>query len=285
MGTRKCHVDGCTSQEGQEKDTGVTFHRFPSNAGQIEKWLLGMEFRDFSALFTESVVFILACQLITGFKITKSTFVCSRHFKRENFTTQSNGKIVLKCMSVPSIFPWNKSAVGTPKVSSPATSKPASPKPATETPKDEIKVETEPEADMKIEMKSPPPVEVKTRKSVGSSSKKKSASKARKPVAIKLTPKSPLKPKKSSKRLSLKASVSKTEITPVTPSTPETVKMSPAVVTPKKKNQVTNFVPGSSIEAQNFDGKWIPVKVIEVDMDEREVLVRSSDKVNKPKAG
>lgn len=59
----------------------------------------------------------------------------------------------------------------------------------------------------------------------------------------------------------------------------------PAVSTPaKKKNQLVTFVPGSTIEAQNFDGKWMQVKIIEVDMDEREVLVRSCDK-NKNKVG
>lgn len=41
MGTRKCSVDGCTSLEGQEKDAGVTFHRFPHNSTQIDKWLKG----------------------------------------------------------------------------------------------------------------------------------------------------------------------------------------------------------------------------------------------------
>lgn len=41
MGTRKCCVSGCTSQEDQEKDKGVTFHRFPQNNSQVEKWQKG----------------------------------------------------------------------------------------------------------------------------------------------------------------------------------------------------------------------------------------------------
>lgn len=44
-------------------------------------------------------------------------------------------------------------------------------------------------------------------------------------------------------------------------------------------------MPGTSVEAQNFDGKWMPVKVIEVDMEEGEVLVRSCEKNNKSKTG
>lgn len=72
--------------------------------------------------------FLLACQLDSSFKPTKNTYVCSRHFKRENFTNQVTGKIVLKCLTVPSIFPWNKHTVVVVKTTiSSATSKPSSP--------------------------------------------------------------------------------------------------------------------------------------------------------------
>lgn len=50
-------------------------------------------------------------------------------------------------------------------------------------------------------------------------------------------------------------------------------------------NPTINFVPGTSIESLSFDGKWISVKVVEVDMEEREVLVRFLDKSNKSKSG
>lgn len=59
MGTRKCCVNGCTSQESQEKDAGVTFHRFPQNALQIEKWLKGknLEFHNFVSNYNKSLKF------------------------------------------------------------------------------------------------------------------------------------------------------------------------------------------------------------------------------------
>jgi hypothetical protein len=39
MGTRKCCVKECTSEEGNE---GITFHRFPqTNPENAEKWLKG----------------------------------------------------------------------------------------------------------------------------------------------------------------------------------------------------------------------------------------------------
>lgn len=41
MGSRKCCINGCTSLEGQEKDAGVTFHRFPHNTVHVDKWLKG----------------------------------------------------------------------------------------------------------------------------------------------------------------------------------------------------------------------------------------------------
>lgn len=137
----------------------------------------------------------------------------------------------------------------------------------------EIKVETEEKLAIKIEdIKS----EDKPAKGKANESKKKS---------LQSPMKSPEKPKKTSKRLSAKLIAAKPKIKTEVPPTPERVKASPTVQTPKKKNQVVNFVPGSAIEAQNFDGKWMPVKVIEVDMDEREVLVRSCDKNNKSKTG
>lgn len=74
------------------------------------------------------------------------------------------------------------------------------------------------------------------------------------------------------------------------PSTSSTVtEIKPVITIPLVKKEVDiptiNFIPGSSIEAQNFDSKWISVKVVEVDMEEREVLVRFPDKSNKSKTG
>lgn len=43
MASRRCCINGCNSQENQEKDAGVTFHRFPHNAVHVDKWLKGSE--------------------------------------------------------------------------------------------------------------------------------------------------------------------------------------------------------------------------------------------------
>lgn len=194
--------------------------------------------------------------------------MCSRHFKRENFTSQTTGKFILKSGTVPSIFPWNKSSVVVTKLVSPAVSKPPSPV----TVKDDKPSNTESDVtteigDVKLAIETASPSNVKKINT----------------LVKKRTPFKPIlgKTKKISKRLSTKHEIK------VEPATPEQSKAAPETPngTPKKKNKVEKFIPGSSIEAQNFDGKWMQVKVIEVDMDEREVLVRSCDKNNKFKAG
>jgi PHD finger protein 20 len=186
---------------------------------------------------------------------------------------------VLKALSVPSIFPWNKSAVVS-KNNSPATSKPSSPPPPDCKPNGDAKVIEE----IKFEPKDEAPVIVTIKtETTRKSNLKKPVAKA---SPVKLDDKT-----KKSKRLSARSEAAKVKPEPVAqtpdkvPKTESTPKATPPAITPKKKNQVVNFIPGSSIEAQNFDGKWTPVKVVEVDMDEREVLVRSSDKNNKSKTG
>lgn len=49
------------------------------------------------------------------------------------------------------------------------------------------------------------------------------------------------------------------------------VHMSPSPKKPTKLNLV--FSPGAKLEAQDFDGKWHEAKMVEVDSDEREVLI------------
>lgn len=213
----------------------------------------------------------------TNFKPTKNTYVCSRHFKRENFSTQSTGKIVLKSLTVPSMnLPASKSATATPKNSSPATSKPSTPPPS-----ENVEAKTEKEETSSIVVQEN--ISKQTSEVAAAVSPKKTNS-VKKEVQKRTIIKLPVSSKKSSKRLSAKVEKKKpAEISLTSP--PEKVKASPLIVTPKKKNQVMSFVPGSSIEAQNFDSKWMPVKVIEVDMTEQEVLVRSSEKSNKSKTG
>lgn len=186
---------------------------------------------------------------------------------------------MLKCLSIPSIFPWNKSSVVVTKIISPAVSKPPSPS-ILEKVEQKIKDEFRDEPIVKIEPMGKP----LDAPEAGSATKANGTAKKRTPFRP-ILGKAPAKAKKSSKRLSTKSTDSASSAKRPS-ATPERVKAATSSNgTPKKKNQVLNFLPGSSIEAQNFDGKWMPVKVIEVDLDEREVLVRSCDKNNKSKTG
>jgi len=219
--------------------------------------------------------------------------VCSQHFRRENFTILQSGKIILKNLTVPSIFPWNKDTVVVTKATISIASDGESPdkKKKPEKAKDDTK-STEKLKEEEISPKKEATTPTKnddTPKAQGSKKKGSTGKKKEPPKPII----SAEKPKKSSKRLSaklqqseIKAKKAKIE-EPLAESIDKimTVKAEPTVSTPKKKNLIVNFIPGNTIEAQNFDGKWISVKIIEVDTDEREVLVRSVDKNNKSKAG
>lgn len=273
MTKRKCLVKDCSSEEGLEKDEGVTFHRFPqTNAECKEKWINGKRQLRNSFLKSFNITF-LVCKL-GNFKPTKYHFICSRHFRRENFTVLQSGKIILKSLTVPSIFPWNKEAIVVKKETIISSPNNVNEKKKEDDEKDEQEEEQEQEEEVVMKENKEEEKEIKK------DSKKKVRSKE--PV----TPVTHDKPKKSSKRLSerfaansAKKKKTEVEVVEVKPKVPETPPSA------KKNNEVTTFLPGKSIEAQNFDGKWIPVKVIEVDMDDREVLVRSIEKNNKSKSG
>lgn len=215
--------------------------------------------------------------------------MCSQHFRRENFTILQSGKIILKSLTVPSIFPWNKDTVVVTKATISIASDGESPekKKKSEKSKDDSKSKEEATGSPKKEATTP----TKNEEPPKSQSPKKKGRAAKKEIPKPVI--SPEKPKKSSKRLSAKlqqseiqAKKAKVEEPPAeSTSSNNPVKLEPTLSTPKKKNLIVNFIPGNSIEAQNFDGKWISVKIIEVDTDEREVLVRSADKNNKAKAG
>ncbi|KAG5677110.1 hypothetical protein PVAND_006893 [Polypedilum vanderplanki] len=309
MTSRKCIIKDCDSEDGHE---GITFHRFPtpkgSNAEHIISWRK-------------------ACKIESGFKPNKHHYVCSQHFRRENFSILSSGKIILKPLTVPSIFPWNKDNVKITK-STITISDPESPskkkKDDKTKEKDEEKPMTETESSNE-EKKDPEEIDIAStpikndetiktesqKKKNSNNATKKKISSDEKKTAVVESELSPTKPKKSSKQLSARyqaltetkklkleqidpPSNEKKETKPVKtskikeepksdiPSSSQTVSSSTS--SSSIKSNAINFVPGNSIEVKNFDGKWVSVKIIEVDMDEREVFVKSSEK-NKSKPG
>ncbi|CAO1367766.1 unnamed protein product [Diamesa serratosioi] len=284
MGLRKCIVLDCGSIEKRVEDRGVTFHRFPAKPEVSAKWVEN-------------------CRLQDPTKATKS-YVCSRHFCRSDFqdVKSNQRKYILKQGTLPTIFKWDSATTDGPKDIK------------TEE-KIEIDEKPDPIEDDNVKTVEPVPgtsnvaketTEIDkdtktTNTTTTANKKKKNNNNSRKRAGSILIPNEE-KPKKTSKRLSAAklgttatiittttptviSDVAVTVIKPEIPATPDRTKSKnlegpPPVGTPKKKNTIINFLPGSTIEAQSFDQKWITVKVIEVDIDEREVLVRFEKNCN-----
>lgn len=87
MSPRRCIVKSCPSVSGKPQHRGVTFHTFPINKAIREIW---QENSDFDKRKS----------------ITKSTLICSRHFRRADFQPLKHNKYFLKQGAVPTIFPW-----------------------------------------------------------------------------------------------------------------------------------------------------------------------------------
>lgn len=231
--------------------------------------------------------------------IASKSYVCSRHFCRSDFqeVKSNQRKYILKQGTLPTIFKWDSStpedskAIKTEENSETALI-PEPVKDEVENPIEPIEpvtsdAATEPTTTTKITQ-----IDEENKNTTTNNNKKKknnNSSNSRKRAGSILIP-TEEKPKKSSKRLSaakIATTPASTVISDVTvtvvkseiPATPDRSKSKnpegpPPAGTPKKKNTIINFLPGSTIEAQSFDQKWITVKVIEVDIDEREVLVR-----------
>lgn len=219
MGARKCFIEGCISSTNRPEDIGVTYHRIPKKSDIRDKW------------FTE-------IKLDPSTKLTKGTFVCSRHFRNADFQTFKGTKYLLRAGAIPSIFPWN-----TPIKSE---SESEGPKPG---PSEEI---------VKKKMQSPKSID--KIKAEPKTPNKRSAS-----AEVSAT-----EPQKKVIRKISDSAIIKEEEPVFTP--PPTVKLfQPMKI--QSVQTIVNFVPGTKIEAQDFNNVWHVARVVEVDTDDREVLI------------
>lgn len=273
MGIRKCSITDCRSVSGKQEHRGVTFHSFPINP--ITR-----------ALWVEN------CSLPETKAITKSTLVCSRHFRRADFQPLKNDKYLLRQGAVPTIFPWgNKPALAMMinanagaaalrslgedllKAAAAASTMPPLSSPSTTTPTDDTNSsssvaaaakpaisETEVLSAINPALKSPP--------------LKRSAS-ADNPKTGQRT---------KIQRKSLDTSAIGPKAGGGTTAAGSTNKSQPSKssqrTVPVSFDPVSLFLPGSQIEAQDFKEIWHFAKVVEVDHDEREVLIHF-EKTNK----
>uniref|UniRef100_A0A182WC62 MBD domain-containing protein n=1 Tax=Anopheles minimus TaxID=112268 RepID=A0A182WC62_9DIPT len=279
MGIRKCIVPDCPSTSARLADRGVTYHKIPYLEDMKRLW-------------------IAACHLPDDYFATKGSNVCSRHFRKADFQEFKGKKYVLKFGVVPTIFDWtiakpsgdNATAKSTPKASKgkdDAAKTQKGEKFKEEVPhevgdmddnivlKEDIKVA----ALLKKEETQKAAATSSKRKSIPSSSKRSSSSKkssttpakqARvEPVASSAKKQTPKKGTSESKQ----SVSSETEVAAADEPEPGGGSSEKAI----------DFTPGTKIEAQDFSGTWHAAKLLEVDTEDREVLVQF-DKTDKIKS-
>ncbi|XP_062564376.1 uncharacterized protein LOC134227114 [Armigeres subalbatus] len=287
MGIRKCLIKECPSSSARKEDRGVTFHRIPAKEDVKRMW-------------------IEACRLPENYKINKSNNVCSRHFKKADFQDFKGTKYVLKNGAVPTIFSW--SVVSTPKreIKEEEPNKKEEVKIESTEEVDEkdkpVEVKIEQESLESIEVKNDPEEKKDDEKPNDSKEEKAEALEIKHEVADddvvlkedalvspliapkKKTPASKKKatPKRASSARAIANSAKKARRSDPALSSPTGKDSKKAPVSPRKsmpsvtggaQSQI-NFTPGTKIEAQDFAGKWHPATLLEVDTEEREVLVQ-----------
>lgn len=228
MGPRRCVVETCESISGKQQHRGVTFHTFPLNPVVRKVWIKNS-------------------RVPSTKTITKSTLICSRHFRRADFQPLKNNKYLLITGAVPTIFTWGS----LPYTELTTTAAPIDQDlnimtPTTPTPKN-APVDDDPDKTKIVRQ-----ILVDAVKSEIKSPVKRSASADVKPGLN--------EPQKKIVRKSLDSAVGKNH-TKV--GNKLNISTDPAVL----------FVPGAKIEAQGFNEIWHSAKVVEVDADDREVLI------------
>ncbi|XP_050094519.1 uncharacterized protein LOC126577136 [Anopheles aquasalis] len=276
MGGRKCIVPGCPSAANRKADRGVTFHKVPLNEKMRRQW-------------------IEACGLADRLSSYRSGNVCSRHFRRADFQEFKGKKFMLKTVAVPSIFACHKPQTPdalenvTIKEEEACSSPDATPRKLQYQDdnfvhevgdmdvEESVVVKVE-EPEIKVEQDEVPatpktPAAPTSKKSSVSTSKRKSVSK-RPASARKLASSS----KKQARVEQVAPPASPKKQTPKKAGT-STVKPSASpelgiVAGTGGSERLTSFTPGTKIEAQDFSGRWHSANLVEVDTEEREVLVQ-----------
>lgn len=198
------------------------------------------------------------CRVPEERQMNKVIYVCSRHFRRTDFCNFKGTKYLLRQGALPSVFPWTKSVIKIPppsKTTVPSTSKPVVPPEDIKVPEDaEIKQEYTDDDNQKddeiVKIKDEPMEE--EIKEEEFQLKKETENE---------------KPPKTKKENAIKKDIP-LEIVP-------TLKIKDEIPV------VINFFAGTRIEANDFNDKWYPATILEVDYDENEVFVEFDRHLNR----
>lgn len=216
--------------------------------------------------------------------VTKSILICSRHFRRADFQTLKNNKYLLKSGAVPTMFPWGSLPYTEPAKQAPPPNSAAaaasvdydmtsSASAGASTTADDSSSTTVAAANSSSSSSSGATEHVMTGDAAAI---EESLVKKILVDALKAEMKSPIKrsasadvnqsggsggaPKAKIMRKSLDSAFAK-------------AKAAAAVAASSSSDSVAVFVPGAKIEAQDFNEVWHAANVVEVDHDEREVLI------------
>lgn len=270
---RKCRVTDCLSDSKRPEDLGVTFHKVPFHSDIRPKWLS-------------------LCRIPPDNVLNKIIYICSRHFRRNDFCTFKGTKYMLKQGVLPSMFPWTNE----PRVR--PTSTPQKPK-----------EETKPSTST-IEK----PITEKTPVLLGDKSKMKpydasqaikqdDVEEAKGSIIVKevkiedpVIPEEPIQTincdvpdlvhkidRIRTKSITSRATEKRQEIVvPVIPHVEELkkeIKDEPGADSPFPDDYlpVTDFSQGSKVEVTDFSGQWFPAKISEIDYTENEVFIQFED--------
>ncbi|XP_061397609.1 uncharacterized protein LOC133333310 [Musca vetustissima] len=196
----------------------------------------GVTYHSFPADENTRSIWIKNTKISSDRQITKSVLVCSRHFRRADFQPQRSGKYLLKQKVFPTVFPWGK--VDTAQIEEDLeflnSATPSVPPTAVLT----TAADT---------------VDEDTKATVAATVAQIMAQTAELNAAA-----AALKNEKSGDNLddSLQD--------------PAAAGASPGV----KYEPVIAFNPGARLEAQDFEGVWHAARIVEVDNDDREVLIK-----------
>ncbi|XP_058120413.1 uncharacterized protein LOC131284768 [Anopheles ziemanni] len=262
MGIRKCIVPQCPSNTARPEDRGVTFHKIPFNDEWKRQW-------------------ITACHLPENYNATKTTNVCSRHFRKADFQEFKGKKYVLKFGVVPTVFAWT---IAPGSAGSKATKALVKSEPKEGEEEEEFEHEVGDKDDDTMPVDGVKIKQEKTDSPARSSAKATSKSPAKR--ASSAGKQSARTPSKQARLESSTPSGSKKQTPKRGSSTPKSTPTSDTVAdgantSPAEKGSI-DFTPGAKIEAQDFSGRWHPASLLEVDTEEREVLVQF-DKAEKAK--
>lgn len=268
---RKCNVLDCPSDSRRLEDNGVTFHKMPFHSDLRPKW-------------------IELCRIPEERQMNKVIYVCSRHFRRTDFCNFKGTKYMLRQGALPSVFPWTKSVI---KIPPPSKSTTASSKSTTSSSKSTTPKSTLPSSKSTLpsskstlssskstlsseDIKVPENVEIKE-EIVDDDNKKDDE------IVVKIKDEPMDEDMNEEEEPKIKKEIEFEKPPKVKKENKKEIaqEIVPILKIKDELPIVINFFAGTRIEANDFNDKWYPATILEVDYEENEVFVEFDRHLNR----